>query len=139
MLIEVGAASSGGVLSIAEGLKAMSESLTQWGLLVFGGTVALLMGTEFRRPKSVRVRYTYWLFLFGWFMIALSLYRGTRVHRAYLRLLFDQGQLSLDSLRPLNAHLDCQLTFFQVAAFPFAAWLVVYLWWWIHHKESGSA
>lgn len=112
-----------------------SQSLTQWALLLLGGTVAIMVGTEFHRPALRWVRCLWGLFIPGWGCLLMSTLRGTTVQRFYLG--YAMGSRSLmDTARDMNDSSYDQGWWFRLALLPFAFWLVGYLAWWIFNEDE---
>lgn len=115
-----------------------AEAITQWALLVVGGTVAILVGSEFRRPKSATVRWCFTLFVPGWLALLRSMYVGSLVSRAYIGRLSGVSDAAT-ATRLINDNWYLQIWWFGLAMAVLGAWLVVYLLWWITHEEDSSA
>jgi hypothetical protein len=65
-----------------------AQGLAQWALLVVAGSIVILVGTSYYRPRVCWFRMMYLLFLPGWIFLARSLYDGVSVQRVYLAYLF---------------------------------------------------
>ncbi|HLK04743.1 MAG TPA: hypothetical protein VKT53_09910 [Candidatus Acidoferrum sp.] len=113
-----------------EGAVTLAQTLTQWTLLIFGGSVALLVGSSHRRPGGW-IKYAYFLFLPGWLFLGLSLYWGRSVQGVYLALLLQINQNITQLKQALNSDSYKQMRALEFGLGVFGVWLLVYLFWWI--------
>jgi len=116
-----------------------SQSLTQLALLVVVGTLAVLLGTSYRRPANRFIRYAYFMFIPGWAGLALSIYCGGLVQRSYLGYLWRPKADPAKVLQTMNADAYCQLSSMEWSLAIFGVWLVVYLLWWILHQQLDGS
>src|SRR5690349_4614936 len=65
----------------------LAQSLIQWALALFGGSILILMNASYRRPGKP-MRWAYLLFLPAWGLLAASMYYGINVERVQLSFLF---------------------------------------------------
>ena len=119
---------------------AYGESLSRWALLIFGGTVAILIGTQHASPRTGWRRWSYLLFVLAWAGLGASLWYGAQVQSAcvafYCAAARD-GQPTMDAIRnDGRAQLHC----LESALAVLGLWLVIYLVWWIKWlpKEGTS-
>lgn len=115
-----------------------AQSLVQLSLLIAGGTIAILVGSSYIRPKHRGVRYAYFLFVFGWIFLGLSMYYGFRTQRDYLGYLWAAKVDPHDVLRAMNTDAYKQLSWMERSLVIFGLWLLVYLIWWVLHKGSSQ-
>jgi hypothetical protein len=119
-----------------EATLAYGQSLTQWGLLILGGSVAILLGTSYHAPRHRLVRLSYVLFLPGWILLGLSMLSGTTASRVYLAFLWGAGNNPEATAAKIDAEIFCQLRFIEFAILTFGTWLVVYLVWWVFLRPA---
>ena len=122
-----------------EATVSYSQSLTEWALLIFGGSVVIVVGTSYVRPRKRWVRSTYFLFMFGWACLGLSMYYGSQVQRVYLAHLWS-SEVSLSEARAtINKETFMQIKCLKWALGVFGTWLWVYLCWWILQKKEPAS
>jgi len=115
-----------------------SQSLSQWAVVVIGGTAALFLGNSHVRPWNMLVRLIYLLFIPAWIFLLLSTWMGVKVQRNFLALkLLQQTDPSATKIA-LNNHLRCQLSFMQVGLTWVGLWLGCYLFWWIFNRQMST-
>jgi hypothetical protein len=115
-----------------------SQSLTEWALLIFGGSVAILVGASYVRPQNRLVRSGYFLFILGWASLLRSIYSGSQVQRAYLAYLWSPGMSISEARRTIGTDVATQIGSLKWALCVFGIWLCVYLCWWILHRKEPS-
>ena len=119
-----------------------SQGLSGWAITVAGGSVVVILGTGYLRPKSCFVRLAYLLYLPGWLLLGLSVYYGQLIQRRYIAaLLIDTGQAKGDLgkiVQAVNSHFGDQLDFFGWALVCFGIWLVIFLFWWVFGNGGGT-
>ncbi len=113
-----------------------SQSLTQWSLLLFGGTVLLVLGTSYYRPDRRWVLWSYFLFVPSWACLGASMVYGTKVLQSYLAYLWFQKVTALEIKSAMNHYLLRQRGAMEIALLVLAAWLSIYLYWWILGKKT---
>ena len=122
---------------------AYADSQVQWCLLIFGGTIAILVGTSYRHPRGL-LRYAYALFIPGWLGLAMAIYHGNSVQRAILAHLYRAIPASTDAAKvaasakefaatkvTVTADADAQQWWLYFGLICIAVWLVVFTSCWI--------
>jgi hypothetical protein len=125
-----------------EAALALAQALSQWDLLIIGGTLLIVVGTSYRRPKDKRVRAAYFLFLPAWSGLAFSIYQGTQVQRAYIAFLI--ASRSTTPSKPLIDQIAVKITSatrnqilsLEMALLCAGVWLVIYIVWWVLSNQS---
>jgi hypothetical protein len=120
-----------------EAAVSYSQSLTQWALLLLGGTVLLLLGTSYYRPGNRFVLYSYLLFVPSWGCLGVSMWHGTRVAQAYLAYLWFRHVTAREIKIAINHDLLWQGGAMECALAVLTLWMLVYLYWWIKCKKTA--
>ncbi|HKW65198.1 MAG TPA: hypothetical protein VJN89_21775 [Candidatus Acidoferrum sp.] len=125
-----------------EGALSLSQALTGWAILIVAGSVVILVGTDYRRPHQAWARKGYLAFIPAWCLLALSMYSGIAVHRAYVSYLVSRSPDYLQLRNAMNDYSYKQLWSMEAALGFFGIWLVFYLVWWVwfagmDHKKEG--
>lgn len=129
-------------LKILEAAVAMAQSLSQWALVIIGGTLAIIVGTSYYRPDSRRVRAIYLLFVPAWILLALSISNGSLIQRRYLAYLFlnpenPSSQATVTQIiSKVNDEAYWQLITLEWALLCLGVWLLFYLVWWIRTEDK---
>ncbi len=108
-----------------------SQSLSQWALLIVGGSAAVILRDSHVRPDKRLVSYLYFLFVPGWVCEALTMFYGTRVQGAYIGYLASPHPDPVHFFTKVNEFAIHQDTVFEIGLASFGAWLVAYLVWWV--------
>lgn len=123
-----------------DGLKIIvegSQTLTGWSLIIIGGSIAVIVGTSYLRPKKVAWRLPFLLFIPGWGFLSLSIYNGDKLSRSYMAAVLINNEKTLIEIgEAINAYYDAQISNFGYGLIGFAIWLLIFLLWWIFDKES---
>jgi hypothetical protein len=106
----------------------LSQRWSQWSVLVFGGSLALVLSTSYRRPRPKWTRWSYLLYLPGWALLAVSIHEGSQAQRALAAYVLTRNS---ESIRFLNDSLMSQLTMMQWGFLAFASWMFIFLVCWI--------
>jgi hypothetical protein len=114
-----------------------AQSLSQWAYITIGASVALLIKDFNRRPKSAIVRWSFLAFLPGWALLGWSIYKGVRVHGAYIAYLMNPRHDAQTAILYINADAACQVRALSWGLAVFAVWLIFYLVWWIRHRDES--
>lgn len=120
--------------SALEKVADQAQKIIDTELLLFGGSIAILLGTGYHRPSARNVRASYLAFLPGWGAFAVSMYHGYAVRSVYLGFLLAPPVTrddALGSIEDINHASIYQSGWFYVGLGVFACWLVFYLGWWI--------
>src|ERR1700743_3805362 len=114
--------------------QAMAQGLSQWAMIIIGGSLVVIVGDKYVRPKSRRMRATYLLFAPAWILLALSVYEGTFIQRSYVAyMVATRGtpqQALIDQIASnITNATRLQINFLEIALFFLALWLLFYLIW----------
>ena len=122
-----------------EALKIIAEAAQlqiSWTLGLFGGSVALIIGTSHHRPDQLLIRMIYLIMIPAWVLIAASIYYGDLIYRNYIAALFaPKNKLGL-IFGEMNGDYAVQQTTMQIAIMLLSIWLIVYLFWWVFMKQD---
>ena len=126
-----------------EAAQTLAQGLSQWCLLIIGGSLVIIVSTSYYRPKSPRVRAAYFLFVPAWLCLAVSIYEGIRVQRSYVAYLVGsrQGpniQLSNQIAETMADATRKQILSLQAALGFVGLWLLIYVTWWIVSGQHGG-
>lgn len=128
-----------------EAAVALAQNLTQWALLIIGGSLVVIVGTSYYRPPSMRSRLIYLLFVPAWILLAFSIYNGTLVQRRYLAYTFanpansNYQQTVQGILEGINNSANWQFATLEWALVCLGSWLFFYLLWWIFLGEEHES
>lgn len=81
------------------------------------------------------VRVSYLLFVPAWIYLAVSIYRGIRVQRAYLGFLLRSNAVLKTTKEAMNADAYAQIHCMQIGLAFLGLWLLIYLLWWVFAKK----
>jgi hypothetical protein len=84
------------------------------------------------------MRCSFLVFLPGWFFLGLEIFKGVRVHGAYIAYLISKQHNVQTAIQDINADAASQLSDLRCGLYIFCGWLVVYLLWWIAHGDGGN-
>src|SRR5258706_10433129 len=112
-----------------------SQSLSQWAVVIVGGTTAVLLGNSHLSPHSRRLRSSYLLFLPAWVFLLLSTWMGVKVQKNFLALKLLAKVDAEGAKIDMNQHLGYQLSYMQLGLVFIGIWLVFYLFWWVFVRE----
>jgi hypothetical protein len=118
---------------------AYTQSLSHWALLIFGGTIAILVGTQHASPRSW-FRSVYLLFVVAWALLGVSLWHGAQLQSSCVAYYWAAAQHQDSILDAIRSHTRSQLCGLEWALGVLCVWLVIYLVWWIWRlpKEGPS-
>jgi len=128
-------------LAVDKGLDSavsFAQSLSQWAYIAIGASIALLFKDLSQRPKRLSIRCSYLAFLPGWFFLGRAIFKGMRVHGAYIMYLMRPQHDTQTAIRDINADAASQLSALTCGLLIFGGWLAFYLFWWIAHKEESK-
>ena len=119
-----------------EAAQTLAQSLSQWGLLIIGGSLVIIVSTSYRRPENRTVRGTYFLFIPMWCCLAISIYQGIMVQRSYVAYLVASRSTPTSQVLNTIAEKITNATRIQIGALEIslligAVWLLIYIVWWI--------
>lgn len=126
-----------------EAAQALAQGLSQWCLLIVGGSLVIIVSTSYYRPDSARVRATYFLFIPAWLCLAISINEGIRVQRSYVAYLVGSRQGGNEQLSNQIAETMASATRYQILALQVALgfvglWLLIYIVWWVTSGQHGG-
>jgi amino acid transporter len=121
-----------------ESAVSFAQSLSQWAYITVGASVALLLKDLTHRPKNRFARWSYLCFLPGWIFLGYAIYQGARVHGFYISYLFMNQHDQDNAILTVNADAARQLWALKWGLCIFFVWLVIYLLWWISHKDGSN-
>jgi hypothetical protein len=124
-----------------EAAQSLAQSLSQWDLLILGGSLVVIVSTSYYRPQSIKIRAAYFLFIPIWFCLALSVYQGIAVQRSYVAYLIASRSTPTKQLLDQIAENITSATRSQIFALETALlfgglWLLIYLVWWVFTNQS---
>ena len=114
-------------------LKLVSEAsslLSTSAVAIFGGSVAAVVGTSYRRPPSVHWRLPFLLFVPGWLSLARSLYLGNLISGRYLASTMVPTTELPKIASFMNDEYAGQRDWLLYSLCFFAVWLALYLYYW---------
>ena len=126
-----------------EAAQSLAQSLSQWGLLIIGGSLVVVVSTSYRRPQNPKVRAAYFLFIPMWCCLAVSVYQGINVQRSYVAYLVASRatptQQTLNSIaESITNATRYQILSLEIALLCGALWLLIYIVWWICSNQSEA-
>jgi len=116
-----------------------AQSLSQWAYITIGASVALLLKDFDRKPKSALVRWSFAAFLPGWALLGCAIYKGVRVHEAYIAYLMNPRHDASSAIGYINADAASQILALTYGLGIFFFWLVFYLICWISRPDAQAA
>lgn len=125
-------------LAVLKQILDSSAQLSASGLAVFGGTVATILGTSYRRPQTLQWRTPFLLFVPGWFCLGWSLYLGNVIAGRYLAATMVKSSELIAIATRVNDDYGSQRDWLFWSLLFFGAWLVVYLYYWVFIEAQAS-
>ena len=114
-------------------IEAFSAKLVVWSIALIGGSFLAIFDSSYAHPKHCDYKLSYFIFIPGWSLIAISIYYGLKVSGTP-----GAADLHLDDLKMLtniwekaDLSLNRQLRFFRFGLLVFGLWLILYLTWWV--------
>ena len=111
-----------------------SRQLTTWALSIGAGSVLAIISTSYIRPKSLKLRLPYLLFMPGWCLLGYSIFLGERLTRSYIASILNSKDADLISSYINDLFATQRETLLESLVF-FLLWLVAYLLMWIFSKS----
>ena len=108
-----------------------SQSLSQWSVLIIGGSVAALVASSNWRPARRKVRFIYLLFLPALGFLLESAYYGVAAQRNCLAMMLLANADTDGAKIELNEHLGLQLVTMQRGILFIGLRFFAFLVWWI--------
>jgi len=121
--------------SVLDYVLASSGQLTTWALAVAAGTVATVVSTSYRRPRNLKWRSPFLLFIPGWSCIAYSLYMGNELVGGFLASKMVKAEKFSDIASSINNLYADQRNFLLYSFIFFGLWLFIYLITWTFTDE----
>lgn len=127
-----------------EAAQALAQSLSQWDLLIIAGSLVIIVSTSYYRPDSRKMRAAYLLFLPAWSLLAYSIYQGIKVQGSYVAYLVALRKTPINhaTLDKIAANMEDatrnQITGLEYALICLAAWLLVYIGWWVFSEKAAK-
>lgn len=118
-------------LAILKQVADSSSQLSTTALAVFGGTVATILGTSYRRPHEIGWRLPFLLFVPGWLCLGQSLYLGNVISGRYLAATMVKEKDWMSIAARVNDDYANQGEWLLASIAFFGAWLVAYLIYWV--------
>lgn len=122
-----------------ESAVAFSQAVSQWEVLIIGGSIAVLLGSSYLRPRSPRGRSWYLLFVPAWGFLFYSLYMGMSAQQNVLALSNLKNVDVGPTKEELARHIARQISTFEIGLAILGVWLVIYLAWWIWSAPAPKA
>ena len=125
---------------ILQGLKTVSDYSKQievWAISIFGGSLLVLMGTSYDRPKNRKEKMFYLIFVPSWFFLGLSVYESNYLQRLVLGALFSENhEVLISKVSAVNSIFANQQDYFYLSLATLVLWILWYLIWWIFFKKE---
>ena len=118
-----------------ESVLAFSNSMRDLCIAALGGTVVLVLGSSLRRPQGLRARAGFLWLLPGWVALSSALQKWAEVHQHHLALVLSPKADPLTILERVNNAIQVQITHTSIAMAFIGAWLMLYLVWWVFHRQ----
>lgn len=122
-----------GIRSIVE----CSKMVMNWSLSIVAGSIALLVGTDYLKPKSIWMRLPYLLFIGGWIALGRTIVLGYKMaNRGIAAELFSDHKNTLEGIvSVLNSEYRSQMNSLYWGIGFFSSWLMIYVLWIIFSKS----
>ena len=121
----------GDALAVLKLVADGSAQLSTTALAVFGGSVAAVLGSSYRRPDAFWWRAPSLLFVPGWICLAVSLYLGNVISGRYLASNM-VGVSNINSIAErINDDYASQRGWFLASLIFFGVWLLISLCYWV--------
>jgi hypothetical protein len=118
---------------IINGIKEIALSVDIYissSINLIAGSLLALFSTSFNRPSNSKIKYTYLLYLPGWYCIIHTIYFAQVIKQTALIIYINQ-QRANDILLKINENYENMLYYFNGSLICFAIWLVIYLIWFV--------
>ena len=124
------------------GLKAIldnSATLVNWALAVMGGSIVVILGTAYERPKTWRGRLMYGFFPLAWPFLFCSVQAGERISQRFIAAQLDPAPENVRKvLMSMNADFSNQYNMLLFGLILMGAWLLCFLIWWVFSAPKKS-
>jgi hypothetical protein len=118
-----------------EAAQTLAQSISQWALLIIGASLILIVSADYYRPQTRRMRTAYFLFIPAWGFLALSIYEGIEIQSRYVAYLRASYLKRADLITTISGEMNtsalAQIHYLEYALACLAAWLLIYIMWWI--------
>lgn len=118
-------------LAILKQIADSSAQLSTAALAIFGGSVAAILGTSYRRPPQLGWRLPFFLFIPGWVCLAESLFLGNVIAGRYLAATMVSQSEWMSIAARVNDDYGSQREWLLGSLGFFGTWLAVYLLYWV--------
>ena len=118
-------------VSILKEIAGNSAVLATTAIGVFGGSVAAVIGTSYRRPDALAWRLPSLLFAPGWVCLAVSLYLGNVITGRYLASTMVVAADLPTIAERINDDYASQRNWFLCSLVFFGLWLFISLGYWV--------
>lgn len=125
-------------MGIFESIVSSSQLHITWALALFGGTVATIIGTSHISPNNLKAKLIYLLFIPSWILLSVSIWYGDLVSRNHLAAQFADKATQKEILREMNTNYFIQQQTLTYGVGCLAAWLVLYLIWWVFFRVNAK-
>jgi hypothetical protein len=115
-----------------------SQGLSQWSVLLIGGSVAALLSTSNWRPGRLWMRALYLLFVPALAFLFWSAYYGVAAQRNCLALMLIANPDVSGAKHELNGNLRWQLNDMQIGFSILGVWFLAFLLWWIFDRNINT-
>lgn len=113
-----------------------SQSLSQWSVLLIGGSAAAMLGSSNWRPGRLLVRISYLVLIPAAIVLLFtSIHYGVAAQQNCLALMLLPKPDVSGATTELNDHLLSQLTYMQRGLYCLGVWFLVFLFWWVFDKK----
>ena len=122
-----------------EAAQTLAQGLSQWDLLIIAGSMIMIVSTGYYRPRNLRIRMAYFLFLPSWALLALSIYKGIGIQGSYVAYLVaarnNNSALIKTILDKINGDMVDQIVYLKLALACLGLWFIIYIFWWVLSKN----
>jgi hypothetical protein len=117
-----------------------SKQLELWASTIFAGSVLTILSTSYAKPKTLKGKLIYLIFIPSWLSVGISIYYSDYIQRLMLgSLFFDDKQEIIEAFYKMHDSFRLQQSCFYFALFSFGSWLLTYLAWWIFVEKPESS
>ncbi|HUV58561.1 MAG TPA: hypothetical protein VMW09_00440 [Desulfatiglandales bacterium] len=123
------------------GLKEAAEhsnTLVEWTLLLYAGSVATIVSTSYIRPPTKKLRLIYLSFPPAWILLAISIFYGRQINGRYLASIFSKPEFHSSIRAEMMSDLEYQINFLQCGMIFLGIWLILYVLWWVFGEWNDS-
>lgn len=123
-------------MELTESIIQHSGSIINWCLSIIGGSILVVIGSDYVRPISKKIRLIYLLFIPGWFCLGYSIKMGVNVaNQKIIADLMRQNETELfEIVANMGTEYTHQLYYFNLGLLFFGIWILAFLLFWIYGK-----